>query len=802
MDARGRQNAPKVDIGRTKKIIRIIWGSLVCVILLLVIVFTLIYNGVIGYMPPIEELKNPTDKYASVIYSSDGEELGRFYKSESNRAYIDFNDISKNVLNALIATEDVRFEEHSGVDARALLRAIIKRGILRQKSAGGGSTITQQLAKQLYSSHPSSSFERLLQKPIEWCIAVKLERFYTKDEILKMYLNQFDFLYNAVGIKSAAYVYFGKEPKDLTIEESAVLVGMLQNPSIYNPRKHPEKALERRNVVIDKMQAANMITEAEAAELQAKPLVIDYHRMDHSEGLAPYFREELRRMMNAKKPVESDYPSWNHQQYITDSYQWENNPLYGWCEKNPKPGGGKWDIYTDGLKIYTTIDSRMQKYAEEAVLEHLGNTLQPAFNAEKRGNKRAPYTSNTSELNNTQYQNLIRKAIRNSDRYRIMKSAGCSEEEIEKAFNTKTDMRMFRYAKDKNGRLTVDEEDMEMTPKDSILYLKSILRAGFMAMDPTNGQVKAYVGGPYFKAFQYDMVSTGRRQVGSTIKPLLYSLAIFNGESPCSQYLCTPVDFGGWSPRGKSTGGMVSLTWALTNSNNLVSARVIDRYGPQKFVDWLKTLGVTTEFTRSQINHTLCLGSGEISLKEMVAAYSTFANQGIRVEPVFVTRICDNNGNEIANFTTKQTEVLSNEAFCKMVTMLRSVVQSGTGRRLSRYIHSDVGGKTGTTNENSDGWFMAINPEIVAGAWVGGEERFIHFANGNIGQGASTALPIFGLFMKKVYADKSLPYSQETRFEFPAGYNPCGDDVNYTGGGEDTSTYEEPEASIADAFED
>ena len=770
------------------------WKCTGIVVAVVALLFILIYNGIIGYMPPVEELKNPTDKFATIIYSSDGVELGRFYQSKSNRAYVDFDEISDHVINALVATEDERFTEHSGIDVRALVRAIVKRGLLRQKSAGGGSTITQQLAKQLYSPTSQNMFQRMLQKPIEWAIAVKLERYYTKDEIIKMYLNQFDFLNNAVGVKSAAYVYFGKEPKDLNIQESAMLVGMAKNPSLYNPVRHKDRACQRRNVVLEQMHKSDMITKAELDSLRELPLVLDYHKVDHKEGLAPYFREELRRMLRAHKPKLSDYPSWNHQAYVDDSIMWQNNPLFGWVEKNPKPDGSKYNIYTDGLKIYTTIDSRMQRYAEEAVREHFGNYLQPQFNREKRNVKLAPYSTNREEISQDKIIELIDWSIKQSDRYRALKNAGKSQSEIDKVFNTPVDMRVFSY----DGII-----DTTMTPRDSILYHKHFLRCGFMSMDPVNGHVKAYVGGPDFRFFQYDMVSTGRRQIGSTIKPFLYTYAMEEGYTPCDMFLNeqpTIMDENGrpWSPRNAGSarvGEMVDLRWALTNSNNWISARLMEHLSPATLVRNMHNFGIT--------NHldpviSLCLGPCDVSLRDMVAAYSAYATSGMRAEPLFVTRICDNSGNVLSEFAAQQTEVISEEAYYKILSILLNVVDSGTGNRVRRApynIVAQMGGKTGTTNYNADGWFMGFTPDLVSGVWVGGEERYIHFNGMAYGQGASMALPIYGLYMKKVYADKSLHYSQDSHFTFPADFNPCAKQIY------DTSVQAEPEEAIEGLFE-
>ena len=506
----------------------IAFGIFVTVIFLL---FVLAYNGIIGYMPDIEELKNPTDKYASIIYTADGKEMGRYFQGSGNRVSADFDEISDHVVNALIATEDSRFMEHSGIDMRALMRVGVKTLLMQDRSAGGGSTLTQQLAKQLYSRQTSNMLTRAMQKPIEWMIAVKLERFYSKEEIIKMYLNQFDFLYNAVGIRSAAQVYFGKEPKDLTIEEAALLVGMVKNPSIYNPIRHPEKARDRRNVVFEQRFKAGMISKSEMESLKELPVKVDFHSVDHKDGIAPYVREQIRYMMRAKKPERKNYRGWEMAKYYSDSIEWIRNPLYGWIEKNPKPDGSKYDIYNDGLKIYTSIDSRMQEHAEAAVSEHLGKTLQPAFDREKRGTWGAPYSANRTEISEVRIKHLINQAMKQTDRWRALQKSGLSDAEIRKSFDEPTEMKVFSYS----GVI-----DTVMTPLDSILYHKKFLRTGFMAMDPVTGHILAYVGGPDFRFFQYDMVSQGRRQVGSSIKPFLYSLAMEEGFTPCDQILNAP----------------------------------------------------------------------------------------------------------------------------------------------------------------------------------------------------------------------------------------------------------------------
>ena len=799
--SRKKTAAPKPELTkeqRRSRTIRRLWIIFASFIGVIFLFFLLIYNGVIGYMPDVEELKNPADRFASIIYSADGEEMGRFYRNTGNRVYADYDEISQHVVNALIATEDSRFEEHSGIDFRALGRVGFKTLIMGDRSSGGGSTITQQLAKQLYSPESNSLLSRGLQKPIEWMIAVKLERFYTKEEIIKMYLNQFDFLYNAVGIKSAAQVYFNKHPKDLKIEEAAMLVGMVKNPSIYNPVRNPEKTRERRNVVFEQMHKAGMLTRAETDSLCRLPLTIDFHRVDIKEGIAPYFREEIRYMMRAKKPERSNYRGWEYDKFRADSIEWERNPLFGWIEKNPKPDGSKYDIYTDGLRIYTTLDSRMQRYAEEAVAEHLGGYLQPAFFREKRGSVGAPYSTNRSEISEIRINHLIRNAMKQTDRWRMMKKAGFSEEDIKASFDKPHEMKLFTY----KGAV-----DTVMTPRDSLLYQKHILRTGFMAMDPKNGHVKAYVGGPDFDYFKYDMVSTGRRQIGSTVKPFLYSMAMEEGYTPCDMFSNTlPVLYEQgrvWRPKsGRArVGQMVDLKWALTNSNNWISARLISTLSPGGLVRTMQSFGITSKLEPVL---SLCLGPADVSVREMVSAYTAFANKGMRVNPIFVTAIVDSNGNIISQFAPQPSEVLSEDGYYKILSMLMNVVNSGTGKRLrgAPYnLTAEMGGKTGTTNYNADGWFMGFTPNLVAGCWVGGEERFIHFNNMGYGQGAAMALPIYGLFMKKVFSDGSLPYSQSDKFDFPEDITLC--DKQFYGSGEGSSSTEQEvvEESIEDIFD-
>ena len=752
-----------------RKVVKILWIFIALISLVCVFIFFSIAKGWIGYMPPVEDLENPNYKFATEVFSEDGKVLGTYSYSKENRVFVGYNDLSPNIINALIATEDVRFAEHSGIDAYALTRAIVKRGILMQKNAGGGSTITQQLSKQLYSPSADNVMERLFQKPIEWVIAVKLERYYTKEEILTMYLN------NAVGIKTAAFTYFGCEPKDLKIEEAATLVGMCKNPSLYNPVRYNERSRGRRNVVLDQMRKAGYITEAERDSLQALPLKLKYNRVDHKEGLATYFREYLRGVLTAKKPDKANYRGWQMQKYYEDSLDWENNPLFGWCEKNTKKDGTKYNLYTDGLKIYTTLDSRMQQYAEDAVTEHL-KELQGYFFKEKKGAKKAPYTF---RLTQEQVDEILGRAMRLSDRYRIMKKAGATEAEIKKAFDTPEEMSVFSWE---------GEKDTIMTPMDSIRYYKFFLRAGFMSMDPRSGHVKAYVGGPNYHYFQYDMAMVGRRQVGSTIKPFLYTLAMENGFSPCDEVRhveYTLIDENGkpWTPRNankKLIGDMVTVKWGLANSDNWITAYLMSKLNPYNLKRLIHTFGVRNRDIVPSVS--LCLGPCEISVGEMVSAYTAFPNKGIRVAPLFVTRIEDNDGNVLATFAPEMQEVISVSSAYKMLVMLRAVVNEGTGGRVRRLgVKADMGGKTGTTNYNADGWFMGFTPSLVSGCWVGGEDRDIHFDTMLHGQGASMALPIWTKYMVKVLGDKSLGYDENETFQLPEGYDPCKDDVNLEG---------------------
>lgn len=752
-----------------KKFVCFLWACFVLAACAAGAFFAAIARGWIGYVPPLSELQTPISRFASQVVSADGVLLGTWSRSE-NRIFVDYDEISPHVFRALVATEDVRFFRHSGIDARALGRAVVKRGLFGDKGAGGGSTITQQLAKQLYSSTAASPAERLLQKPIEWVIAVELERQYTKEEILTLYLNYFDFLHGAVGIKTAAATYFGKLPRDLSLNEAATLVGMCKNPSFFNPVRFPERCRQRRNVVLGQMAKAGFLTEAERQALSTEPLTLNFHRADHKEGSATYLREMLRRVLMARRPQREDYHEWQAGQFYEDSVAWERDPLYGWCNKNFKRDGSPYNIYTDGLKIRTTVDSRMQRYAEESVRGHVAFYLQPLFERQRRGSATFPFTD---ALTPAQVAAIMDKAMRLSDRYRAMKAAGAGEAEIRQAFDTPTAMTVYSYHGD---------VDTVMTPMDSIRYYKSFLRAAFFSMNPANGHVKAYVGGLDYTHFQYDMCTSGRRQVGSTIKPFLYALAMQDGLTPCDELMNAQRTYyvagRPWTPRNSGHaryGEMVTLKWGLSRSNNWISAALMQAIDPtgQRLAALLHEFGVMNRDIHPSM--ALCLGPCDISVAEMASAYTAFVNRGIRCAPLFVTRIEDREGNVLAEFQPRMNEVISEESSYKMIDMLRAVVDGGTAGRLRFKYHLDapMGGKTGTTNRNSDGWFVGFTPRLVSACWVGGEDRDIHFNSMAIGQGASSALPIWAYYMTKVYRDKSLGYRKDEAFNIPSGFDPC-----------------------------
>lgn len=743
-----------------RKIVIIFWCLFLVGILSVTGIFVAISKGWLGYLPPLEELQNPKNRFASEIFSSDMQSLGRYYRYE-NRIGVQFTDLSPYLVDALIATEDVRYKEHTGVDFKSFFRALLSLG-----RAGGGSTITQQLAKQLWSPRAENIFERAMQKPIEWVIATQLERLYSKDEIMLMYFNQFDFLYNAVGIKSASQVYFATTPDKLRLEQAAMLVGMFKNPALYNPIRRPEKTENRRNVVLEQMCKYDYISRDVCDSVKQIPLQLTYRSADHKQGMAPYFREYLRGVLTAKEPKESDYPKWNHQQYLIDKQQWDENPLYGFCRKNKKADGTTYDLYQDGLRIYTTIDSRMQRYAEEAVSEHM-QELQQRFFKEKKKKTYAPFSR---KLTPDEIDGLMRRTMQQTDRYRALKQQGKNEQQIQEVFNTPVEMQVFSY----EGMI-----DTVLSPMDSIRWNKHFLRCGFLSIEPHSGHVKAYVGGPNFSYFQYDMATMGRRQVGSTVKPYLYTLAMDEGMWPCDKTVNEPVtliDANGkhWTPRDahdKNRGDTVTLQWGLQQSSNWISAYLMSLFTPEQLVRLMHSFGIQGQLDPVV---SLCLGPCEVSVEEMVDAYTTFPNKGIRVEPLYVTRIEDNNGNLIASFTPRSHEIISELTSYKMIHMLRAVVDHGTGIRLRyRYkINAPMGGKTGTTQNNSDGWFVGFTPSLVSGCWVGGEDRAIHFDSMAEGQGASMALPIFALYMQKVLGDETLGYSDTDSFDVPEWFDP------------------------------
>lgn len=752
------------------------WRIFIGLTLLPIVFFFLLSIGALGFMPTFEELENPKNNLATEIISADQKVLGTFY--EENRSFIDYDQLSPHIINALISTEDARFHSHSGIDARGLGRVLFRTVILQDKGSGGGSTITQQLAKLLFHGQASNLFKRSIQKFKEWIIAVKLERSYTKEEILTMYLNKAPFIYDAYGIKSASKTFFNKMPDSLKVEEASMIIGMLKNPALYNPVRRPEMTQERRNVVLGQMLKAEHLTKEEFDSISQLPLNLDFRRMDHIKGPAPYFREHLRLMLGARKPEKDNYPSYLKQKFIEDSAEWENNPAYGWINKNLKSDGTKYDLYRDGLKIYTTIDSRMQHYAENAVEQHLGEVLQNDFYKDKKGSPRAPFTSNISR---DQYKSIISHAMRNSDRYRYLRRIGADADSIKKDFDTETEMTVFSWKGD---------IDTIMTPLDSILYYKYFLRASLMSIDPSSGHVKAYVGGPNYKHFKYDMATRGKRQVGSTIKPFVYTLAMQEGHTPCDMapnisQTFTLVTGKTWTPKNSSSkreGEMVSLKWGLANSNNNITAWVMKQFNPDAVANMIHTLGVKSPMDPV---YSLCLGTADFTLSEMTASYCTFANKGVYTDPIMVTRIVDKFGNVVADFQPNKREAISETTAYLMLDLLQGVVNQGTGMRLRGYryeFNSQIGGKTGTTQNHSDGWFMGVVPNLVTGVWVGGEDRDIHFDEIGLGQGANMALPIWALYMQQIYENEELPVTAEDEFEKPLNFNiniNCTDIKNY-----------------------
>ena len=768
-----------------KRIIKWFWilitvpAATVCLLLLSVWFF--------ADIPSFEELENPESKLATQIIAEDGEILNTFHIE--NRSFVSYDELSPWLVRAAVSTEDIRFYDHSGVDFVSLGRVLFKTLLMGDSGQGGGSTITQQLAKTLYPRADASSripgvyqIKMVWIKLKEWITAVKIERNYTKDEIMDMYMNAVFFGSNAYGVKSASQTFFGKNPSELTAEESAMLVGMVNKPTRYNPVLNPDKAMGRRNFVIGQMEKAGYLTSMERDSLCAIPITLAYQVQDHNAGIAPYFRDMLRRTMSAKEPKRSSYAQ--YEDYAVDSLQWADNELYGWLNKTRKADGSSYDLDRDGLRIYTTINYRMQQYAEEAVAEHLGKDLQNAFWRDMRWKRNKPFSDGIDQKT---VDLLMKQARRWSDRYRTMKKRGASDSEINKSFGEKVNMRVFAW--NKKGYV-----DTLMTPDDSIRYYKGHLRAAIMAIEPVTGHVKAYVGGPNYRYFKYDNVRQGKRQVGSTIKPFLYTLAMQEGMSPCDKVVNVPQTFivganasDTWTPKSTDKdewiGQTVTLKWGLTKSSNNISAYLMKQFGPHAMVDMMRKMGVGSYLPEVP---SLCVGSADISLYEMVAAYNTFPSGGVYVEPIFVTRIEDSMGNVISEFSNRKKEAVSEYTAYLMANLMQGVVNSGTAVRLrTKYgLKGEIAGKTGTTNDQADGWFMGYTPSIMAGVWVGAEDRQVHFESLALGGGSNMALPIWGIFMTKVIKDGTLGVSSSDRFIAPAGMNL---DLNCDGGDGDAA---------------
>ena len=705
-------NLSQEDISHYTKLF---WKVIIYGILTFVLLISSVGFGLFGELPSFRDLENPKSNLATEVISSDGNILGTYFIQ--NRSNAKYKDLSPNLVNALIATEDVRFYKHSGVDLKGTFAIIFYSAIGKKR---GSSTITQQLAKNLFPRKKQNIFNIGIIKLKEWLTAVKIERNYTKEEIITMYFNTVDFGSNSYGIKAAAKTYFSKTPIKLSIDESALLVGILKGTTVFSPIKNPERAIKRRNVVLEQMEKYGFISEAQLTENTSKELNLQFQSPDHNQGSATYFREYVRQEVTA------------------------------WCKENKKADGETYDIYRDGLKIYTTIDSRMQAYAEAAVKEHL-TYLQAEFYKHWKG--KTPWGENTD---------IISTSMRRSDRYQQLKDDGIAESEIKKIFDTPIKMTLFSWAGD---------IDTTLSPIDSIKYYKWYLRSSFMSMDPHNGAIKAWVGGPNYEYFKYDQVKMGKRQVGSTFKPFVYTVAMDNGWSPCYEAPNLPIvfeDFDNWSPKNSDgkQGGMMTLRNGLANSVNLITAFMMKQVGPQAVVNVAKKMGITSDIPAYP---SICLGTADVSLYEMVGAYSTYANKGVWTEPVYISRIEDKNGNVLYEKIPRKVDALSEQTAYLMLYMLRGVVDKGTGLRLRgpRYRFTNpIAGKTGTTQENSDGWFIGITPDLVSGVWTGAEDRSVHFRSTNLGEGANTALPIWALYMKKVYADTSLNISQED-FEKP-----------------------------------
>ncbi|MDR0560759.1 MAG: transglycosylase domain-containing protein [Prevotellaceae bacterium] len=750
-----------------KRLILLIWGVAILPFVFILLMIFFIELDVFGKMPTFEDLENPKSALATEIYAEDGAGyalLGRF--AMKNRSHIEYKELFKqqHLIQALIATEDIRFTKHSGIDFRSMGRVFVKTFIGGSNKSGGGSTITQQLALNLFRDGERSSNRttRIIQKLQEWVTAVKLERNYTKEEIITMYFNTIPFGYNSYGIRTAAQIYFNKLPSELNVEESALMVGLLNAPSLYNPKRNPELSKQRRDLVLGQMQKYGYLTRREHDSLIKLPVKLNFRRVDHNSGSGTYFREMLRQTMKMQKPDLKNYRFRTIEDYRADSLQWEKNPLFGWCNKN-LVNGQPYNIDKDGLKIYTTINAKMQQYAEEAVELHLSKELQPKFDETKKYRKNFPFAVAVTDR---EVNESIMRAIKNSDRYREMKKAGASEADILKSFDTPVKMTIFSWKSPNH------EIDTVMSPRDSILYFKSILRIAFMAMEPHTGKVKAYIGGPDFRFFKFDNVRQGRRQVGSTIKPFLYTLAIMDGMKPCDkiineQQMVQKAEGGTWNPatteKKEYIGKAITLKLALCLSSNNVSAFLIQKYPPAALIALCRRFGLTSFMDPVP---AICLGTSDMSTYEMVAAYNTFPSKGIYIYPHFVSHIEDKYGNRLDTFVPEKTEAINERDAYTTVRLMQGVVLSGTGARVRNYLTTtEVAGKTGTTEKNSDGWFIAYVPKLTAGVWVGNEDNQSYL----LGDGARMALPVWGHFMKKVTADSKLSVNASDKFEVPLG---------------------------------
>lgn len=750
-----------------KKIIKWFWIIVAAPFAILILAVTLV--GLFAEIPSFEELEHPDNKLATQVIAENGEVLTTFHIE--NRTYVSYEELSPYLVAAAVATEDARFYEHSGIDMKSLARVLVKTILMQDSSQGGGSTITQQLAKTLYprrqvnSRIPGWSAVVMVQTKLkEWITAVKLERDYTKNEIMDMYLNSIFFGSGAYGVKAASETFFSKEPADLTVEEAALLVGMVNKPTRYNPVLNPDYSLQRRNFVIGQMERNGYLTEAERDSLCNIPIQLQYQVLDHNAGLAPYFRDMLRRDMNAEKPERSEYQY--AEDYAQDSLRWREDPIYGWLNKNRKPDGSSYDLDRDGLRIYTTINYKMQQYAEEAVDEYLGGHLQNLFDQEVRWKRNKPFANSVDDKT---AEMLMQQARRWSDRYRLQHRAGKSDAEIYAQFSEPARMRVFAW----NDKGYVDTT---MTPDDSIRYYKSILRCGFVAIEPGTGHVKAYVGGPDYRYFKYDNVSQGKRQIGSTVKPFLYTLAMQEGMTPCDKVVNLPQTFvlydgTTWTPRSTDRaeyiGQTVTLRWGLSRSSNNISAYLMKEFGPSALAAMMRQMGISTHIDEV---YSLCVGPAEVNVFDMVSAYNTFPSHGTYVYPQYVTRITDSEGVEIGRYSTRKREAISEQTAYLMVDLMKAVINEGTGTRLrSVYgLKGEIAGKTGTTNDNSDGWFIGYTPNITAGVWVGGEDRQVHFNSLALGSGSNMSLPIWGIWMKKCLADPTIGWSEFDTFAPPA----------------------------------